>query len=122
MSTPGIHQVRRYFDGERPLADVIYDVRMGIGDGCRTVDVRDFERTREIPQKTHYVDLLEPIFEAGQRVYEQPTLNDIRTRCLAEVARLSPEVCRLVDPERYAVGLEAGLAAEKQRLLKSAGK
>lgn len=70
----GILQVRRYFSGQKYLGDVLYDVEMGLNN-C------------DIPFETKQsIELLQPIFQYGNCVYQQPNLPEIRTFCRQQLA------------------------------------
>ncbi|MFQ3583175.1 MAG: nicotinate phosphoribosyltransferase [Chloracidobacterium sp.] len=117
ISTPGIHQVRRYsVDGEL-VADAIYDVRSNLGSGCVVIDPLDPTRRKRIPPEATYEDLLVPVFRQGVRVYEPPPLDASRHRAQSSLARLSPGLKRFVNPHIYPVGLEQSLYDLKMQLV-----
>lgn len=72
--------------------------------------VRDF-RLRE---------LLVPVFQGGELVYDLPSLEQIRTYCLQEQETLWDEVKRFENPHRYYVDLSRKLWEIKQELLHQA--
>lgn len=72
--------------------------------------VRDF-RLRE---------LLAPVFQGGELVYDLPRLEQIRTYCLQEQETLWDEVKRFENPHRYYVDLSQKLWEIKQDLLHQA--
>ena len=74
VSNPGIQQVRRFESEDGFLADVIFDTRQGIGDGCRMFELSDSSRQMEIPAGTPFEDLLVPVLRKGELVYEKPAL------------------------------------------------
>ncbi len=86
-STPGMLQVRRYFDAGRPVADLLYDelhppgaewagrARAGPQDGAPVVLAGDCER------------LLQPVLRRGQRVGPSPTLSETRSRARDGLSR-----------------------------------
>lgn len=92
----GIIQVRRYFNQQHIVKDVLYDVDFGIND--------------EHPEHANQTqDLLVPIFRAGKLVYEQPALADIRDHALQQVAALQ-------QSRPVAVELETSLQALQEEL------
>lgn len=110
QTNPGIHQVRRYTRGGRPLLDVIHDV----GDiGAAFDEARDPTggTVRSIPADAEAADLLIPVLRAGKPVYQPPPLTESREYAIAEYARFA----ELPD---YPVALDSALAAEKRRLQK----
>ena len=110
-SNPGMLQVRRFDD-----ADMIFDQLAG-EPAHEIVDPLDLTRRRVIPEEARYHDLLVPIFRHGQRVYELPTIEQIRARRAAELDRFHSGVKRFVNPHRYPVGLEKNLFDLKTRLI-----
>ncbi len=117
ISTPGIHQVRRYYlteDGDtRFIADMIFDCQNdAIAENLNEpviVDPIDFTRRKSIPAQAIFEDLLMPIFRAGQLVYDEPTLEESRTLRHRRLKSFHPSILRLLNPHQYPVGLEAGL-------------
>ena len=110
-SNPGMLQVRRF--GE---ADMIFD-QLGGDPTHMIVDPLDPTRRRTVPPNAKYEDLLVPVFRRGRRVYELPSIEQIRTRRLAQLDRFHAGVKRFVNPHRYPVGLEKNLFDLKTRLI-----
>ena len=67
-------------------------------------------------------ELQVPIFKNGELVYQMPTLDEIRTYCLAEVGRLWDEIKRFDNPQTYYVDLSQKLWDIKYGLLKANSK
>lgn len=124
ISTPGIHQVRRFFlsgedhsDGrpgdKRFIADMIFDCQnRGIAEDLEApviVDPIDFTRRKSIPPQAVFEDLLVPIFREGKLVYKLPTLDQARERRHKRLQAFHPSIMRLLNPHQYPVGLESGL-------------
>ena len=65
--------------------------------------------------------LLVPIFRAGKRVYDSPSIEEIRAFCQAQIDRQWDEVKRFENPHTYYVDLSQKLWDIKQALLKSSG-
>jgi nicotinate phosphoribosyltransferase len=124
VSLPGVQQVRRYRDPGTGLfvADAIYDQESppAAAAPVTIVDPHDSARRRPLGPDLLSEDLLVPIFRSGQRVYDPPAAGEARARMSAELALLPPWSRRLVNPHRYPVGLEAGLAEMRDRLLREA--
>jgi nicotinate phosphoribosyltransferase len=116
-STPGILQVRRYRHGGRAIGDVIFDPRHPIQGDCVMVDLADDARQTTFPDGSESFDLLVPVFRNGERVYELPSLEEIRRRTQEQLGEFPPRVKRLADPEPYPVGLELGLHQHKRQLV-----
>jgi nicotinate phosphoribosyltransferase len=117
VSNPGIQQVRRMKRDGEFIADVIYDEALGIPDGCTLVDPMDPTRQKLVPRGTPWDDLLVPVFQDGQRVYDPPTLASCRARTMAQLAGFNAGVKRLTNPHQYPVGLERKLHALKTQLV-----
>ena len=117
VSTPGILQVRRFRDGHGFLADMIYDVRRGIGSPRVIVDPVDPTRRKEVPPEAPGEDLLVPVFERGRLVYHSPSLPEIQRRSREQLAGLHPTIRRLLNPHEYPAGLDLGLHELKMRMI-----
>ena len=61
--------------------------------------------------------LLVPIFEGGKKVYEEPSLKEIREYCLRQTDTLWDEVKRFENPHKYYVDLSKNLWAERNGLI-----
>ncbi|HLJ73100.1 MAG TPA: nicotinate phosphoribosyltransferase [Thermoanaerobaculia bacterium] len=109
-TNPGMLQVRRFND-----ADMIFDELAGEPTNV-IVDPLDLTRRRAVTS-SKFEDLLVPIFRKGKRVYELPTIEEIRKRRAAQLDRFHPGVKRFVHPHRYPVGLEKNLFDLKTRLI-----
>jgi nicotinate phosphoribosyltransferase len=117
ISNPGIQQVRRFYSKNNTLADVIFDVEVGVGEGCTLVDPLDMTRQKKIRSNTEFEDLLVPIFKKGKQVYVSPTLEDSRAKLKKDLSRFSAGVKRFVNPHWYPVGLEKSLHSTKTQLI-----
>jgi len=118
VSNPGIQQVRRFCDGNRFTADVIFDEMIGIGDESQAVDLvtgRPF-----VASGRQHEDLLVPVFREGELVYTPPTAGAARRRALDQVDKLEPGVRKTQEANRYQVGLEQQLAQRKDELIVAA--
>ena len=121
VSNPGIQQVRRFYDEKGMLTgDGIYDERNPLESGASFVDLTTPENCMELSGDVRFEDVLQPIFRQGELVYELPSLEDIRDRCLQQVARLPDPLRAPVCTEPYFVGLEAGLDRLKCELIENA--
>ncbi|HWN70171.1 MAG TPA: nicotinate phosphoribosyltransferase [Haliangium sp.] len=118
---PGVLQVRRFRQGGRFAADVIYDVDDGLTDTRTMFDLADAQRTHAIASPVDDgEDLLVPICRGGDLVYEVPSATAARARTLAQLEQLDPGVRRLQQPETYPVGLDRAVAMRRQELADAA--
>lgn len=120
INTPGLLRARRYLQDGQFVADMIYDERDEIPTRPVLVDPEDSTRRRMIEPGTEYVELLEPIYEAGRRVYGVPNLEAVRDRRATQIASLHPAIKRFENPHRYPVGLERTLHERKTTLVLAA--
>jgi nicotinate phosphoribosyltransferase len=122
VSIPGVQQVRRFRDPATGLfvADVIHDEELGIPGAPTLVDPSDPLRRRTLSPELASEDLLVPVLRQGRRAYQPPTATEARARAAAQLAALSPSCRRLQNPHEYPVGLEAGLAELRTRLVMEA--
>jgi len=119
-TTPGILQIRRYSEGGRFLADMIYDELLGVPAEAIVVDPMAPTRRKVIPAETSFDDLLVPVFRGGKVVYECPSLGTIRRRTCDQLAALHQGMGRPAAADRYPSGLEKGLYELKMRLIQEA--
>lgn len=117
ISTPGVHQVRRFTQDGLFVADMILDESAAAPPSRTMVDPLDPTRRRSFPDAMAHEDLLVPVFRAGQRVYERPSIHASRERAAAQVASLHPSIRRFDHPHGYPVGLEQDLHALRTRLV-----
>ncbi|MBF0286928.1 MAG: nicotinate phosphoribosyltransferase [SAR324 cluster bacterium] len=117
VTTPGIQQVRRYYNEQENIADMIYDVNTSFNQDCVIVDPLDMTRRRKIPANTAFTDLLVPVFQQGQRVYDIPPLTHVRANVKRELCHFHQGVRRFVNPHQYPVGIESFLYELKTKLI-----
>ncbi len=117
VSTPGIHQVRRFSADGVFTGDMIVDESAATSPSRTMVDPLDPTRRRTFAAGVAHEDLLVPIYEGGKRVYETPTIHEARERAVTQVASLHPGIRRFDHPHGYPVGLEQGLHALRTRLV-----
>ncbi|TDB68083.1 nicotinate phosphoribosyltransferase [Arundinibacter roseus] len=117
ISTPGIQQVRRYFDANGFVADMIYNQENMPESSATMIDPYDFTRQRQFDSSFAWEDLLQPIFKQGIPCYTSPSIHEVRARVQQQLANLHPGIKRLVNPHTYPVGLEAKLFDLKTELI-----
>ena len=120
ISFPGVLNVRRFATNGRPVADVIYDERLGLDAARPMIDPADPTRRKRLPTMGEAgvtaEDLLTPAMRSGERVWTPPPLSESRARARRQVAALDPALKRFVNPHEYPVGLDAELHALRQKL------
>jgi nicotinate phosphoribosyltransferase len=117
ISTPGVHQVRRFLQDGVFVGDMIHDLSVGAEPSRTMVDPLDPTRRRSFAEGMEHVDLLVPVYRAGVKVYAQPSIHESRAHAAAQVASLHPTVRRFDNPHSYPVGLEQSLHALRTRLV-----
>lgn len=121
-TTPGIQQVRRYRSETEFISDVIYDIKIGLEDGCTMVDPMDMTRQKTIPTETEFNDLLVPIFRQGRCVYDAPAIHEMRDCATRQLAMFHDGIKRFSNPHEYPVGLEKRLfELRTKQILKARG-
>jgi nicotinate phosphoribosyltransferase len=119
VSNPGILQVRRFQIRGENVADMIYDSNLPpnpSGD-CLIVDPLDATRRRILKKGLDWEDLLVPIFRSGKRVYELPSLDQIRIATQTNLKSFHSGVKRFFNPHQYVVGMEKSLYDLKIELI-----
>jgi nicotinate phosphoribosyltransferase len=109
VTTPGIHQVRRFYREDLYVGDVIYDVKTDMSNGCVIIDPFDITRQKEIGSDVSFKDLLVPIYREGKQVYQLPGIEAIKQKVQLEIKSFHPTVMRLINPHTYPVGNEKSL-------------
>lgn len=119
-SNPGKLGVRRYFDDGEYIGDMIYDELTGLSQPEVIVDPTDITRRKAMPETAEVEELLKPIFQNGELVYERPSLAESRARTARELDRFYRGVRRFVNPHEYPVGFDLGLHELKTQLVLAA--
>jgi len=117
VNTPGVLQVRRYRGAEGFVADMIYDVGLGPGEGRVVIDPVDPTRHKAVPAGAAHEDLLVEVLRGGRRVYDPPPLPDTRERTARQLDALHPGIRRFLNPHEYPAGLERSLHEMRTRLI-----
>lgn len=118
VSNPGILQVKRFGTEKENIVDVIYDIQKDLDGCCQIVDPLDPTREKVVKEGLEGKDLLVPIFRGGKRVYDLPSLDQIRERTGQELERFHVGVKRYLNPHQYPVGMEKSLYDLKAELIK----
>ena len=120
VPNPGIQQVRRFFDGDTPLVDVIYNIEQPPEKNWRYALLEDPAAPRSLPEHSEWKDLLQPIFTVGDLINERERITESRKRTLSALDTLNERFRRIDAPERYPVGIESSLGALKSELMAKA--
>ena len=124
ITTPHFKKLYRFYgrDTGKAIADYlcVYDETV---DDSDKMTIFDPEATWKRKEVYHFEarEMLVPIFKNGELVYKQPSLEEIRAYCAAQVDTLWDEVKRFDNPHRYYVDLSQKLYDIKQELLTKNG-
>lgn len=110
INIPGYHNVLRYSADGKAIADMIYMEGLQQGDKVTIIDPIDPTRRKNISVGNAEAEvLLKPIFSKGKKVYDRPSIQQIRKRTQDRLAVFDKTHKRLINPHIYPVGLEASL-------------
>lgn len=125
ITIPHLKNLYRIFDNDtgKAMADYItvYDEEVDVTNGITLFDPVETWKSRTFTN-VHAQKLNVPIYVGGKRVYESPTLAELRVFCAQQLDTLWDEVKRFENPHRYYVDLSQKLWDERQRLLTERGK
>ena len=119
---PGVQQVRRYMDtAGAPVCDMIYDPDHLMGEGERRghtlVAVNDAALVTDVSEFS-YRELLVPQVRNGAAASPREDIEVARARCASTLESLDDVYKRFLYPQSYVVGMEAGLAAVRDELVR----
>lgn len=121
ITTPHFKKLYRIYDKEtnKAKADLV-SVFDEVFDESDPITIFDPEHTWKTQTFTNYEirDMKEVIFKDGKRVYDLPTLNEIRLYTKSELDRLWDEMLRFEHPHKYYVDLSEKLWKIKLDLIK----
>lgn len=124
VTNPGFKKVYRFYNRSTGMAEADYIcLHDETVDDTRPLEICDPDARwkRKTMENFSARELLVPIFEKGELVYDLPSLEEIRAYCAAQVATLWAEVKRFENPHGYYVDLSEQLMALKDRLLEEGG-
>lgn len=125
ITIPHLKNLYRIFDNDtgKAMADYItvYDEEVDVTNGITLFDPVETWKSRTFTN-VHAQKLNVPIYVGGKRVYESPSLAELRVFCAQQLDTLWDEVKRFENPHRYYVDLSQKLWDERQRLLTERGK
>lgn len=120
ITVPCFKDLYRFYNREtgQAIADYV-TVRGEEVDDTKPITIFDPVATWKKKTVTNFVakKLLEPVFEKGRCVYEQPSLEEIKQYCQEQVGCLWDEVKRFEYPHHYYVDLSKRLWEERTALL-----
>lgn len=111
LTTPGVLDIRRYYDEGGNLAgDMVYDIYAPVDADEVIVDPADGLRRKRLAGK-RYETLLAPLARNGKCVLDGDLrdANKAQMRAKSGLAALDETQKRLLNPHTYPVGLERGL-------------
>ncbi|MEX2566644.1 MAG: nicotinate phosphoribosyltransferase [Cyclobacteriaceae bacterium] len=110
INIPGYHNVLRFTANGKAIADMIYLEGLEMGEHLTIIDPIDPTRRKKISSENALSEiLLKPIFIKGKKVYQRPTIHQIRKRTQERLSVFDKTHKRLINPHIYPVGLEASL-------------
>ncbi|NCB63854.1 MAG: nicotinate phosphoribosyltransferase, partial [Clostridia bacterium] len=121
ITNPHFKKVYRLFENEsgKAFADLIcvHDETL---DFTQPLELFDPQATWKRKTFTDFTarELLVPIFQGGELVYQTPGIEEIRAWCAEQIDLLWDEVKRFENPHNYYVDLSQKLWDIKERLLK----
>lgn len=122
ITIPSSKQVYRLIDKDsgKAIADVL-TLDDEIIDETKPYVLFDPDFTWKRKEIENFVTrkLLVPIFKGGKKVYEEPSLKEIRDYCLRQTDTLWDEVKRFENPHKYYVDLSKNLWAERNGLIEN---
>lgn len=117
VTNPGILDIRRFFDDQGNLADMIFDLLSPPEKGGVLIHPIDSNKRKKFSSEANYEDLLKPIFKGGKCIYDLPSIYDIQKKTREEIAKFHPSIMRFLYPSPYFVGLEEGLFRSKLEMI-----
>ena len=125
ITNPHFKKVYRFYgnDTGKAIADYIC-LHDEVVDDSRDLEIFDPQATWKRKNIYNFTakELLVPIFQNGELVYNMPSLPDIQKYCAAQVDTLWDEVQRFDNPHTYYVDLSQKLWDIKYALLKTNGR
>ncbi len=106
-TNPGISQVRRYFDKNGYIADMLYDEKMGPGETI--VHHTDPGATMQVKKEWDHRDLLVPMLSKGKSVYKHPSIEEMRSKTYEELDKFDLSLRRFLNPQPFFTGIEKDL-------------
>lgn len=109
-STPGIQQVRRFYDADgKAICDMIYDEVNPPTAPFQVVDAGEPSKIHSLPNDTSFEDLLVPVLRQGSLVYDSPSIHQMHRRTRDQMKLFSADLLRFDTPQAFPCGLERSL-------------
>jgi len=117
MTNPGFKKVVRFYNGDGLMeADVLAHRSEELQDPeIMIIDPNNPLRRKKLNSRLRQ-ELLCPVISGGDLVYDFPSLHDIRSRRIDQLAHLHDSYRRLHMPHEYKVGLTHALWRQKEQL------
>ena len=120
ITIPHFKKVYRLYDNDthKAIADVV-TVHDEVIDDSQEYELIDPTFTWKRKKVSNFTakELLRPIFQGGELVYDLPSIDEIRENCAFHVASLWDEVKRFENPQTYYVDLSERLLNIRSDLL-----
>lgn len=120
ITNPHFKKVYRIYDNEsgKAIADqlCVYDENIDTSKPLTIFDPHNIWKKQTITNFS-IKELLIPIFKNGKKVYNSPTINEIKNYCAKQVDSLWDEVKRFENPHNYYVDLSEKLWSIKNTLI-----
>jgi nicotinate phosphoribosyltransferase len=120
VSTPGIHQIRRFFSGGKACGDMVFHEDDSAVEPRRMIVPRARGMAIKFSAELPWEDLLVEVVREGTVIAERRTTDQIRTYSLKQLERFDEVYRRLRLPEPYPVGLEENLERLKRQMHREA--
>ncbi len=121
ITTPGFKKILRFFSksDNMAMADVIAH-RDEVVDESKPYVIFDpiFTWKRKTLRNFYVKELQVQLFDSGKKVYDSPTVNEIKKTAHEESSKFWDEIRRLESPHTYYVDLSEKLWTTKQTLLR----
>jgi len=125
ISNPGLKKIVRVYDQKgRMRGDVLLlnEEHVAEGRSFRAYHPIFHHVFKTYPRRFKFRELLVPIFQKGELVYESPPVHTIREQAIKNLKKLDAAYKRFRNPHNYHVSLSPSLFKIKQRLLRETAK